>query len=93
MKPQIKTIIAAVIEEHVYGGDGKCMCGAAIGHSDGVAWTTYEEEHQANEIVRALERHGYIICNADEPLPVEGESDGGRYEIRERERANDEPIH
>ena len=74
MKPQIKTIIAAVIEEHVYGGDGKCMCGAAVGHSDGVAWTTYEEEHQANEIVRALERHGYIICDADEPLPVEGES-------------------
>lgn len=61
MNPKPHTIIQASIEEHEYGGDGKCDCGKAVGHSDGVAWSVYMEGHQAAEIIAALDRRGYQI--------------------------------
>lgn len=65
MNPSPHTIIQASIEEHEYSGDGKCGCGKAVGHSDGVAWSVYMEEHQAAEIIAALDRMGYQIVEGD----------------------------
>lgn len=40
------------LDSHEYGGDGKCICGEAIGYSDGVAWATDESGHMANVLMR-----------------------------------------
>ena len=65
MNPSPHIIIQASIEDHVYDGDGKCRCGKAVGHSDGVMWSVYMEEHQAAEAVAALDRMGYQIVEVD----------------------------
>ena len=65
MNPSPHIIIQASIEDHVYNGDGRCRCGKAVGHSDGVAWSVYMEEHQAAEVIAALDRMGYQIVEED----------------------------
>lgn len=61
MNITIEQIIEEAIIEHEYAGEGKCLCGTALGYSDGVAWTIFLEQHKAVEIVRSLEHYGYHI--------------------------------
>lgn len=52
-------VIENAILSHEYGGDGKCECGTAVGFSDGIAWTVYQEQHAAVMAIRDLRELGF----------------------------------